>query len=191
MPRLVVNDRITAHSAEISVEDLQEYWRQLHALAEGELIGALSIYEMPPWQAICARLDWYVYRLGGGYFPAKRLGRRGVYRLIALEEAGAPSKPAPLARVCGIDPTGTLYIGEAGDLSLRLNQMRRTARAHRSERSHSAILMLRRIRRLDYPAEKLAVALMFTDRLTKAIESDLLHAYINSFGEMPPLNYRL
>ena len=93
--------------------------------------------------------------------------------------------------MCGEDVTGTLYIGEAGDLSLRINQMRRTARSHGSERSHGAISMLRLISRLDYPREKLGVALMSTGKLTRAIERDLLYAYINSFGEMPPLNYRL
>jgi hypothetical protein len=185
-----VNESSTP-SPEISINDLQEHWRLLHGLREGELIEALSIQEMPPWKAICEQLSWKNRLLGTGYFSAKHYAFWGVYRLIALEQPGDLSRPAKLARVCGEDSTGTLYIGEASDLSLRLNQMRRTARRRRSEGSHSAISMLRRIKRLDYPEEKLGISFMFTDRLTRAIESDLLQAYINSFGEMPPLNYRL
>jgi hypothetical protein len=114
----------------------------------------------------------------------------GVYRLIALASKGDLSKPAILNRACGQDTSGTLYIGEASNLSRRLNQLRRSA-GHRRERSHGAIGMLRLIARLDYPAEKLGIALMFTGRDTRAVERDLLHAYINSFGDTPPLNFRL
>lgn len=175
----------------ISLEDLQEYWRHLHGLKDGELIRVLSIYEMPPWEKICSRLDWRVHRLGGGYFTDKNYGRRGVYRLIALKVANDLKSVATLNRVCGEDPTGTLYIGEATNLATRVNQMRRTARGRRNECSHSAMLMLKRIQRLDYPPEKLGVAMMFTGRSTRGVEKDLLRAYINSFGEMPPLNYRI
>lgn len=184
-------DDMNTHPVEIDIEDLQEHWRQLHSLAEDDWIEAVSIHEMPPWRDICEKLDWRTHRLSRGYFKASTHGKCGVYRLIALQENGDLSKPATIARICGEDRTGTLYIGEAGDLSLRLNQMRRSACEHRSEGSHSAITMLRRIRRLNYPAQRLAVALMFTRRFTRAIERDLLHTYINSFGEMPPLNYRL
>ena len=178
-------------SLSLSIDDLQEYWRHLHALGDGETIRVLSIYEMPPWEKICSQLNWKVHRVAAGYFTDKNYGRRGVYRLIALEAANDLRSVATLNWICGQDPTGTLYIGEASNLATRLNQMRRTARARRSERSHSAISMLRRIRRLDYPPEKLGVAVMFTGRSTRGVERDLLSAYINSFGEMPPLNYRL
>lgn len=178
-------------SAQINVDELREHWRRLHALKDGEWIGAVSIYQMPPWSAICEQLDWRLYRLNGGHFSAKRHGRCGVYRLIALEDAGDISKPATLRRLCGEDASGTLYIGEAGDLSLRLNQARRSARPRRSEGSHSAIGMLKQLKHLDYFRGQLGVALMFTGRHTRAIERDLLHAYINSFGDTPPLNYRL
>jgi hypothetical protein len=186
-----VLDDPTTQSPQISIEDLQERWQQFHALKEGEGIEALSIYEMPPWETICEQLDWHHHLLSGGYFDAKRHGFCGVYRLIALENAGDVYRPAKLSRLCGVDASGTLYVGKASDLSIRLNQLRRSARNYRSEGSHGAISMLRRIKRLDYPEEKLAVALLFTGRLTGAVESDLLYAYINSFGDMPPLNYRL
>lgn len=44
---------------------------------------------------------------------------------------------------------------------------------------------------MDYPAKKLGIAIMFTGRHTRAVESDLIHAYMNSFGDTPPHNYRL
>ncbi|WP_156527877.1 hypothetical protein [Bradyrhizobium stylosanthis] len=186
-----MNDSRSVPSFSIGINDLQEHWRRLHALEEGELIGVIDLTQMPPWKVICGQLHWQTYELGGGYFSAKHHGFCGVYRLIALETPHDLSKPAKLARVGGEDDSGTLYLGEASDLSLRLNQMRRTARSYRSERSHGAINMLRQLRALDFPEEKLGVALMFTGRHTRSVERDLLHAYINSFGEMPPLNYRL
>jgi hypothetical protein len=176
-------------SQQLSVSELQAYWKQVDTLTEGEWIGVISIYQMPPWTDICQELNWHFHQVDGGYFSAKNHGFCGVYRLIALASEGDLTKPAPLNRVCGQDTTGTLYIGEARDLSQRLNQLRRSA--DRRERSHGAIGMLRQITKLDYPTEKLGIALLFTSRHTRGVERDLLHAYINSFGDTPPLNYRL
>jgi len=145
---------------------------------------------MPPWVQICEQLPWQMHRLTGGYFPAKHYARCGVYRLVALASEGDLT-PAILNRVCGHDTSGTLYIGEANDLSQRLNQLRRSARLHRSEGSHRAVSMLRQIRRFDYPPERLGVALLYTGSSTRGVERDLIHAYMNSFGDTPPLNYRL
>jgi hypothetical protein len=175
---------------QLSVNDLKAYWNQVDALTEGELIGVISIREMPPWEEICQELSWHFHRVDGGYFSAKRHGFCGVYRLIALASEGDLTRPAILSRVCGQDKSGTLYIGEAGNLSQRLNQLRRSA-GRRREGSHGAISMLRQITRLDYPPAKLGIALLFTGKSTRSVERDLIHAYINSFGDTPPLNYRL
>jgi hypothetical protein len=51
--------------------------------------------------------------------------------------------------------------------------------------------MLKQITLLDYPVKKLGIALLFTGRFTRGVERDLIHAYMNSFGDTPPLNYRL
>jgi hypothetical protein len=161
---------------QLSVSDLQEYWKRVDAMVEGDSIGIISIRRMPPWDDLCEGLGWHYHRVDGGYFTAKHHGFCGVYRLIALAEAGDVRKPAVLTRVCGQDNTGTLYIGEAGNLSLRLNQLRRSARKHRGEGSHGAITMLRQITRLDYPPDKLAIALMFTGRSTRGVERDLINA---------------
>ena len=176
------------HSAQYSVGMLREYWKR----AESEGMISLSISEMPPWNDLCSELSWEFHSIDSRHFSAKHHGGCGVYRLIALASEDDLTKPATLNRVCGQDTTGTLYIGEAGDLSTRLNKLRRSAlvRSFRFERSHGAINMLRKIPVLNYPPNKLAVALCFTDPLTNLIEQHLIYAYINSFGEMPPLNYK-
>jgi hypothetical protein len=179
------------HSPQLSVDMLREYWKKIDTLAEGEALISLSIFEMPPWNDLCRELSWEFHKIGSGYFSAKNHGGCGVYRLIALASEGDPTKPAVLNRVCGQDLTGTLYIGEAKSLSNRLNQLRRSARSHRPESSHGAIGMLRQIPILDFPLNKLGVALLFTIQHTEMVERHLIHAYMNSFGDTPPLNYRL
>jgi len=174
-----------------SVRDLRVYWQRVEALVEGQSIEVPPIFRMPPWEDICEQLDWRLHRVDGGYFSAQRHGYRGVYRLIALSLPGDLERPAMLNRVCGQDRTGTLYIGEASNLSQRLNQLRRSARTHRSEGSHQTMSMLRQIPRLNYPPEQLGIALMFTGRHTRGGERDLVRAYMNSFGDTPPLNYKL
>ena len=51
--------------------------------------------------------------------------------------------------------------------------------------------MLKRIPLLQFPPNKLAVALLFTGLRTRSVESDLIEADMNSFGDTPPLNYKL
>jgi hypothetical protein len=172
----------------VSVCELKEYWAKVDALAVGEWIGVIPLFYMPLWIDICSELSWEFHRVEGGYFSAKSHGFYGVYRLIALEEDDL-TKPVTLNRVGGQDTSGTLYIGEAKSLSNRLNQLRRSASSH--EGSHGAISMLRQIRLLDFPPNKLGIALLFTGRHTRGVERDLIHAYINSFGDAPLLNYRL
>jgi hypothetical protein len=179
------------HELQLSVGMLRGYWERVEALAEGEIIGVIPICQMPPWNNLCSELPWEIYSIEGGSFSAKDHGFWGVYRLIALESEGDLTMPAVLNRICGQDTTGTLYIGEAKNLSNRLNQLRRSARSHRPEHSHGAIGMLRQIPILNFPVNKLGVAFLFTGSHTTGVERDLIHAYMNSFGDTPPLNYRL
>lgn len=180
------------HQLQLSVSMLKDHWKRFDALAVGESIVMISISQMPPWNDLCSELSWETHAIDDdSHFSAKNHGFWGVYRLIALASEGDLTKPAVLNRVCGQDTTGTLYIGEATSLSNRLNQLRRSARSHRPERSHGAVSMLRQIPILDFPLNKLGVALLFTGRHTTCVERDLIHAYMNSFGDSPPLNYRL
>ena len=117
-----------------------------------------------------------------GYFSKKSHGHYGVYRLVGLAQDGEIRQLATISRVCGEDRTGTLYIGEAGTLNKRLNQLRKGS--HQASRFPTIL-------REKFPMRRLAIASLFTSRSTKMIENDLLQAYVNSFGDTPPLNYRV
>ena|SRR5215207_2587137 len=80
----------------LSIHELQEYWRDCHALRSNETIRVLSFHELPPWEVICRLLDWRVRQITGGYFSDKNYGRPGVYRLVALETQGDLKKFLPL-----------------------------------------------------------------------------------------------
>ena len=64
-------------SPSLSLSELRDYWKLVHALEEGKLIRALSIYEMPPWEDVFD-LDWRIRRVDGGYFTDKNYGRRAL-----------------------------------------------------------------------------------------------------------------
>jgi hypothetical protein len=174
-----------------SVLQLREYWDAVAALKDGESIRAMHPCQMPPWKDICNQLHWRLHRADGGYFSEKHHGSCGVYRLVALESNGKLTAPASLNRLCGQDPTGTLYIGCASRLHSRLNQVRRSVRAYRAEGSHGAVAALRALPGVSLPPTKLAIALLFTERCIRSIEDDLIRAYMNTYGDAPPLNYRL
>jgi len=161
---------------------LRTYWKNLDSRPNGEPFHVLSRREMPPWHDICNDLDWQMHTLNGGYFSKKHHGYCGVYRLVGLDLAGDLRKLATIPRACGEDRTGTLYIGETSTLNTRLNSLR--LGSHRTSN-------LPKVLRERFPTEKLAIALLFTGRSTEWIENDLIQAYINSFGDTPPLNYKV
>jgi hypothetical protein len=169
----------------VTVNQLEEYWKAVSAAKEGDSFHHIPLSRMPPWENICSELSWHHYLLSGGYFSEKHHGYRGVYRLIGLASAGKLNEPVALNRVCKQDTSGTLYIGCAGRLHERLNQMR----VRRP--THDAITALQRIPALDFPKEKLAVALLYTGRAFRTVETMLIEAYMNTFGDTPPLNYRI
>lgn len=173
----------------IGVLALIDYWNRQANARIGDVTECLAPWQMPHWDELCFFLQWEYYHLEGGYFSSKTHGSPGVYRLIGLDADGDLSKISTFNRLCGQDTSGTLYIGEAGGLATRLNQLRRTA-ALRTERSHGVINSLRTIWRLNYPIARLGVALLLTGNNTRSIERDLILAYINTFGDTPPLNYK-
>lgn len=176
----------------LSVWELKQFWDDLEKLQPDQQIIIPHLSEMPSWPEVCDGLLWRYFTLDGGYFAQKDFGYTGVYRLISLTAEGDPRKPKALSRLCGQDETGTLYIGVAGSLSSRLNQARRTARAGSTERSHGAVAMLREIPPVRFREMKLGVALLFTGvKARHMVESNLISAYMNTFGDAPPLNYRL
>lgn len=167
----------------ISVLQLREHWDAVAALKCGEQIVSIYPGQMPPWTDICEQLDWDLHRVAGGYFSEKDYGYCGVYRIIALESDGGLMGPASLNRLCGRDSTGTLYIGCSRQLHRRLNEFRRG--------SHGAAAALRALPGMSLPPTKLAIALLFTNTCIEFIERHLIQAYTNTYGDAPPLNYRL
>jgi hypothetical protein len=116
----------------------------------------------------------------------------GVYRIFV------PS--ANIARCCGSDPTGTIYIGRAGNGEKNWSTLRTRIKSIIT-REHHAIKGRGRAQQDKYPCDSLAVEWAFTNdnkvnRVGKPwIESVigerwLLNCYKDSFGELPPLNER-
>jgi hypothetical protein len=173
----------------VSVSELKEYWRSIGRLTEGQSLQGLFQRQMPPWNDLCSELNWELHIVDQRYFARKHHGYWSVYRLIGLESEGDVSKPVTLNRVCGHDTTGTLYIGKSNSLNERLNAIRRTAL--NNKHSHDAVGMLKSIPKLDFLPNRLAIALLFTEIKPRSVERDLITAYINTFGDTPPLNYSL
>ena len=176
----------------LTVSQLQDHWRERQEAAPGTITYPFLIRQMPPWDEICSNLDWELHLPDDRHFTAKHHGYFGVYRLVALASERDLARPATLNRVARQDTSGTLYIGEAGNLARRLNELLRSGWGHRNEDSHGAIGMLKQIDCLDFYPNKLGIALHFTTLSdTRSVERDLIRAYINSFGDTPPLNYKL
>ena len=111
-------------------------------------------------------------------------GRTGVYRLIALADS-SDFTPALLCRVCGTDETGTLYVGASKQsLANRLGSLVMTHRPEYTSKTRAPLS-----RKLDerFPPGKLAMSWEFTDEPWQR-EAELLSAYEEAFGELPPRN---
>jgi hypothetical protein len=177
----------------ITVEELTQYWKTVDELKEGERCESVPLFRLPAWSDICSELDWALHRATRRPFSKRYHGYRGVYRLVALASESDPMKPAVLNRVCGQDSTGTLYIGRSGRLNDRLNLLRLSLQKRVRFTRHGAIDMLNRVplMKLTFPPNRLAIALLSTGRSTRIVESSLIEAYMNSFGDTPPLNYEL
>ena len=111
-------------------------------------------------------------------------GKQGVYRLFALAREGT-FEPAPLERVCGTDPTGTLTIGgTAKPLLRRLSALVKTHRIDYHSAPHRR-LPARLAER--FPHNRLAFAWWVTDS-PWLVEADLHKRYEADFGELPPMD---
>lgn len=128
----------------------------------------------------------------GGLPSLHRLEWSGVYRVF-IEDEG-------IDRLLGKDPTGTLYLGMAGDGSLKASIMRTRIMNLATRRNHQVAdrWLFSKTLSTRFPWKSLAIQWAFTrpyiiytgDEISgaKVAESDLLHCYRNTFGELPPLN---
>jgi hypothetical protein len=112
-----------------------------------------------------------------------------VYRLVALNANVPGIVPAALDRICGVDPTGTLYIGKSrGSLRSRLASLVKTNLTG-SGGSGGHRTMVRKLARQFAPRWR-AISwqmLVSADAATNR-ERELLRAYEERFGDLPPLN---
>jgi hypothetical protein len=181
-----------------TVDELEKYWAYIRTLKDGdELEWSIETNQMPHWEDICSKLlkvndtipeavrNRYVERV-----RRQRYGHEGVYRIIGLTADHDTEKPATIKRLHGRDTTGTLYIGQAGNLYQRLDQFQRSVRI-RFSRGHMAGVWWQQCWLLSemFPPARLAFATMRTPVGTsEGTEFDLIRAYLNSFGDTPPLN---
>ena len=106
----------------------------------------------------------------------------GVYRLVALTDSHS-LVPSPISRVCGVDDTGTLYVGASkGSLAVRVSDLIKTY--HRDYKSSPHRELPKRLADR-FPDDKLAISWELTNE-PWVREAKLLTAYENSFGELPP-----
>lgn len=184
------------YGRQVTARELQRYWAEVGSLGPGQEFGNIELWHMPPWDDLCANLQWELHLVGDGYFGKKEYGFRGVYRLIGLAAEGDLNKPITFNRVCGHDTTGTLYIGKTVSLSNRANQLQRSILDGGGLSPHNAAYNLATIPVLNAIVKRFAIALLSTDVGpvdvdSRLVEKDLLKAYMNSFGDTPPLNYSL
>jgi hypothetical protein len=109
----------------------------------------------------------------------------GVYRLVALDANEQGFAPAPLNRVCGIDPTGTLYIGKTTSLRKRLRTLVLTNDPNIPFGGGHAFMSAKPQRR--FPFQLRAVTWQRTSEVWNA-EKKLFENYTTRFGELPPMN---
>jgi hypothetical protein len=157
-----------------------------------------KVYHYPCLSSETLELEWHgphllsVLRNNYDLLPSSKYSRQwnGVYRIF--------SPDTPIDRICGKDPTGTLYLGRAGSergwsiLRTRIQEIARKAHHATSGWSYSDLL------RKKFPWESLAIEWAYTQiRLNyrgdpvpgaKAAEGWLLSCYNDSFGEYPPMN---
>jgi hypothetical protein len=115
----------------------------------------------------------------------------GVYRLVGLNEDEDKIVPAHINRICGVDTTGTLYLGCGSKLRIRLQQLSRALRmgSHHYIFAHDIAKEFRYNARLSarFPLKRLGITWLY-DWAYDAVETNLLFHYRDSFGETPPLN---
>ena len=112
--------------------------------------------------------------------------RPGVYRLVALANE-SDLKPRTLNRVCGQDTTGTIYLGAAANLLVRVGDL--VATHHPKFRSQKHRVLPAKLAEMLSP-QLLEVCFQHVDEGLSPFdrEHELMTRYYEAFGERPPLN---
>jgi hypothetical protein len=116
------------------------------------------------------------------------LGKPGIYRIFLFDSKG---KPSTINRFIGSDPSGLIYIGAAEKTTIkyRLNAFLRSMDETRLQNNHSGG---RKVKERHVVASLIKKRVLFFSYLecsnAKEIEKTELSEYLNSYGELPPLN---
>ena len=137
------------------------------------------------WSALCRIVE---NTPGKRWSDICRPDGPGVYRLIALDATMAGIVPASLDRVCGVDPTGTLYIGFTKSLRTRLRILVLTNDPNVPLGAGHAFMPAKL--RKSFPLRLRAVAWQRSASydLARNGEKKLFDRYAKQFGELPPMN---
>ncbi|WP_375203834.1 hypothetical protein [Hyphococcus sp.] len=111
----------------------------------------------------------------------------GIYEILSVDHNG---DPLSINRFCGVDKFGVLYIGRSFHMRRRLRAFANMI-LNNSKRGHVAGRTYRtspKIKKIASP-ESLIFCFKHLDDVASE-ESSLLKAYVNKFGEVPPLNGR-
>lgn len=109
----------------------------------------------------------------------------GVYRLTAFDVE--LNIPMPISRVCGIDWTGTLYLGASLKIESRIKSLVRTYSSDFDAKSHTPMA---EILSEKFPSRLLGVSWRIVNEpdCPFELEYQLMGLYVNELGEPPPLN---
>lgn len=109
----------------------------------------------------------------------------GIYRLFAVKN----NEPCPIPRVLEVDTSGTLYIGKADRFLNRVIDLKKSILPSYRGQSHDAGKRYKKLAPLQekFPVDELMIQLTRVDNPLE-VERQELQAYINTFGEVPPLN---
>ena len=135
----------------------------------------------------------YIPLLDEELYKAPNADMHGVY---IIHWIASNNKGKTICRVAGKDEEGILYIGEAHDQTLikRISNFIRavdpdlTSDNHSGGKSYNASKALK----LMIKPSEMGVRLIVTAKKTpEKAETELLRAYQNQYGELPPLNNKI
>ena len=109
----------------------------------------------------------------------------GVYKVIAVKLG----ERVPINRLLGTDPDGVLYIGKADSFLKRVIDLRKALSPVHKSSAHGFGYRYKNTNSLNaaFPFEKLFVELIETEN-ARDLEYRWLKEYLDTFGEVPPLN---
>jgi hypothetical protein len=109
----------------------------------------------------------------------------GVYRLLSIQEG----KPKEINRFLGVDREGILYIGKAESFLDRVSNLKKSIAPGYRGTAHGCGINYKSNPAIEklYPYESLYLELLESESPRK-LEAALIKEYVQTYGEVPPLN---